>query len=798
MSTTQDPETPEQPNTAEPWDQTPETPPLPSITVNQQVEKNEGGTIIGVNINQPRPIRIPLLRPPRIEHFIGREKEIAQLLQNLQPGSVVTLCGPGGMGKTALASQAVWTLAPSEQPPERFPDGILFHTFYNRPEVAILFEKIAATFGEDLRPSPLDAAQRALASRRILLVLDGAEQADNLRSILEIHDLTCVLITTRSRGDAPALRIDLGPLPPKPSAELLKAWGGEYASVDKAVKEICALVGDLPLAICLAGSYLARTEDTAEQYLSWLKTTPLEALDHGERRGQSVRILLERSLREVSDLARRVIAVCGILAYSPALPQTIAAGLDQSLEELKPAINELLNYGLLHRLESRFQLSHPLIHSYAHQFIKPPEGELSRIVIYYLNSSAASGDKHKSLIYQEAERPHIINVLMVLRERQYWKEIIPLSWLIYDFLDLGGYYTECLMVLNVGLTAARSLEDRVREGGFLVDLGNVYSNLGQIGRAIQYHEQALAIARKFGDRRREEAALGNLGIAYSGLGKQEQAIEYHQQALSISREISDQPGEANHLGNLGNTYYILGKLDQAISFHEQALGISHAIDDRRGEGNWLGGLGNDYTFLGKLEQAINYYQQVLTISREIGDRRMEEKVLGDLGLAYYDLGQVEQAIKYHEKALPISREIGDRRGESEDLGNLGNAYLDLGQVEWAIEYLEQALAISREIGDRRGEGLGLGNLGLAYSHQGQLGLAIEYYQQALAIAVEVRDRRGEANHSWNLGLVYQKLDDLPSAIASMQACVDIEEELGVPEVEADAAKVAELRAKLDQ
>src|SRR6187431_278449 len=87
--------------------------------------------------------RLPLQRPSRPLHFVGRETEMAALLGDLQPGRVVTLWGPAGIGKSALAAELIWRLAPGSEPPERFPGGILSYSFYQRPQVRLALEQLA-------------------------------------------------------------------------------------------------------------------------------------------------------------------------------------------------------------------------------------------------------------------------------------------------------------------------------------------------------------------------------------------------------------------------------------------------------------------------------------------------------------------------------------------------------------------------------------------------------------------------------------------------------------------------------
>ena len=172
--------------------------------------------------------RVPLQLPSRAEHFTGREDDLARLSANLQPGRTETIVGPGGMGKSALAAEALWRLHQSGDLLGSFPDGLVFHTFYNQPEADAALERIAEAFGVDVGGSPSAAAQQALSGITALLLLDGTEAADDLPAVLAVRGGCGVLITTRQSKDAPGDWVQLGPLTQDDALRLLRKWAGRY------------------------------------------------------------------------------------------------------------------------------------------------------------------------------------------------------------------------------------------------------------------------------------------------------------------------------------------------------------------------------------------------------------------------------------------------------------------------------------------------------------------------------------------------------------------------------------------
>jgi hypothetical protein len=119
----------------------------------QGIQQNAGGDINN-NIFSKAPWTPPLMLPPHAQSFVGREEDLAWLLQQLmgEAGVTLALCGSGGMGKTALAAEALNRLVAQEDWLVRFPGGIFYHSFYTSPSLAVAFEDLARLFEEESEP----------------------------------------------------------------------------------------------------------------------------------------------------------------------------------------------------------------------------------------------------------------------------------------------------------------------------------------------------------------------------------------------------------------------------------------------------------------------------------------------------------------------------------------------------------------------------------------------------------------------------------------------------------------------
>ena len=527
-------------------------------------------------------IETPLQFLPRADPFIGRQNELDKLLADLKPGAVVEICATGGMGKTALAAEAIWRLTHAgARAPDDFPDGVFVHEFYGQPDINACFERLASRFARQPQPTPAQAAKELLAGKCMLLVLDGAELVENLDILVAMRARNAVLITSRKRGTSAPEWQDLDPLPGAQSLELLRQWGGDRAVDQAAGNRICELVGCLPMALVLAGSYLKTRQVAAVEYVRLLEASLLPTLHQGERRMHSVPLLVERSLEGVSDAARSALGVAGLLALAPFEGAWIAAGLGLGETGTIPLLGELARFSLLHRDEVLYRVSHRLVHDYAREQIPAPDGALERLcalftrIVAQANAQGAAG-----LVSLSGMREHCLAVLDGLEQAGKWDVGEELAWALEDYLDLQGFPTSRVRLCEIAIAAARQAKARDDEERWLGNLGLAYSDLGQVERAIEYHEQALVIAREIGDRRGEGSRPGQPGecLQRPGAGGESHRV-LRAGAGASPEQIGDRRGEGTGLGNLGNAYSDLGQVERAIEYYEQALSIAER--DRR-------------------------------------------------------------------------------------------------------------------------------------------------------------------------------------------------------------------------
>ncbi|HYY93469.1 MAG TPA: tetratricopeptide repeat protein, partial [Pyrinomonadaceae bacterium] len=647
---------------------------------NLVVEHAEGDVVRGNKIVQesPRPI-IPTLHQLRapVGDFVGREKEIAELLSTLRGGksaAITGISGMGGIGKTELSFHV------AERLRDAYPDAQLVLDMRGTDERPrdpsdALASCIRAFVGLEQRlPDDTEQLTRlyrsVLEGKRALILLDNASDSAQVRPLLPPKG-SALLVTSRETVPIPGMkRVTLEQLRPAEARALLTSIAPHVpASV---ADRICYLCGYLPLAVRAAASLLDITPDLdPEVYAAQLsdERTRLERIGVDPTIGIDVEASIGLSYQRLPPDAARVFRQLAVF------PATFDAAAEEAVceDESHTHLSEFLRRSLvLFNADTRRYRLHDLTRLFADSRLSRDERDvgLMRHSEHYLEALNKASEFY-------------------LRGGDAIERGLALADLEWRNIQAGQSWAE-----------KQSAGDDVAAA-----LCSAYAHIGFDMRALRQHPReqiawltaALAAARKLNNRADEGAHLGNLGYIYDDLGEYSLAVDYYNQCLPIIREYSDRTNEGRLLGLLGVAYYNLGEPYRAIQFYQQQLLIAQEIGDRRSEAQALGNQGTIQQALGEPRVAIELYERRLTISRMIGDRHGEGQTLGNLGAAYLDLGEYGQCILFCEQRLKIAREMGDLRGQAYALFNISQALNLLGDHAEAIARAEMAIEIFERI-----------------------------------------------------------------------------------------------------
>lgn len=608
---------------------------------------------------------IPKQLPPKTYYFTGRSVLVEHVKNKLYLGAIVILQGHGGQGKTAISWKALHDLLVQNELFNRFPDGVLFHSFYGRPDVNLALAHFAKSLGVDDVRDPPSACKRAISGKRLLLILDGAEDADDIWAILHMRSESGVLITTRCTiyGIPQDNLIVVEKLTSQESVELLQRWGKNYADDKEVIKKVCQAFDHLALAVRLSGIYIYENGVSIADYLNWILEETQQTWNPlvVEKRELNLIRLIKQIMDQVGVEAQRVLFLAGYMAFLPfdakVIWEVLCNESRTNTEDVDNAISVLIDYGLASYTEDmQFVMTHALIHNYAKH--NSSISMIENLGGYFLRQVKQESEKGvQGYNVLDHFLSHIISILRNLHANNKWILINSLSLALEDYLDLRGYWTERVIVAEFGLEAAKALRCNKDQAAHLTDLGRSYSDTGYFSIAIDYYKQAIA----------------------------------------ITKETEDLQSQGNQYGNLALAYMRNRQYDEALCYREKALQLHRLAGFIQGVGQNLGALAAIYYHIEKTEEAIELFLQAIPISREAGDLRWVASHLGNLGESYVRKSELSKALDCHEEALSISQQIGDIRGEGIALINLGDLQIKLRKMAEAIRNLEQAQIIFQQI-----------------------------------------------------------------------------------------------------
>ncbi|MBA2389228.1 MAG: tetratricopeptide repeat protein [Geodermatophilaceae bacterium] len=749
--------------------------------------------------------------------FIGRQEEQGEIFSRLAGTGcrLLTVIGPGGMGKTRLAIEAARQLA--EQ--GAFADGAYMVGLAPVSSPSFLLTSImeALSFQQQGSAEPLSQLLDFLRAKEMLLVLDNLEHllegTDLLVQILDSSPGIKLLVTSRERL---ALRAEtVFPLeglsfPPSVKEVDVEQWSAVQLFVHSAqrvertfqlteesapwVTRICQLVQGMPLAIELAAAWVRALphKEIAQEIVQDLDFLSSAMRDVPERH-RSVRAVFEHSWRMLSEEERRVYRKLAVFRGG-----FRREGAQQVAGASPPILSSLVDKSFLRCGPGGRYGRHTLLWQYANEKLTQSPEERSR-------AQAAHGEYYAAFLARRETRLQGREQKETLEQLGAELENVRVAWqwmvaqgqstlLDHALKALADFYAYTGLLQEGEAMMARAL-DHFEVAAPEKDVTRLLARLRAeqarfLTRQARYEEgiaaaqAAIEHAHATQDAESEGAALLRWGQALVYIGQYQPALERLQQALALARSARSRPAEAGALLTLGLAHYHRGDYAQTRSHFERALQLYRGMGNRRGEGVVLSELAGLLQYEGNYAEAKPYSEQALAIAEELGNLPTVGEALLDLGNIAVDQGYCLEARARYEQALAIFRQVGERRGESIVLVNLGLTSIFLGDYTRAKQILDTVLELTRATGDRRIEGIVLLNLSHLARHLGQDKLTQDYLAQAWEIQSAIKNRRSEALVRAYLGLFAYHQGEYETALAHCEQSIAVAREHGDRHIEA--------------
>jgi len=734
--------------------------------------------------------------PASLTPFIGRKAELAKIQDRLQDRDcrLLTLVGPGGIGKTRLALEAARAQVSD------FEQGVFFVSLAALQSVEAIVPTVAEALGFSFSEvgDPDRQLLDYLRQKEILLVLDNFEHllapplspppaggrkggASLVTDVLKATPGITILVTSRVRLSVrgehlfPIMGMDVPEPLPETAAEAIQ-YGAVKLFLSCAhraqpdlelmddqltdVVRICQLVQGIPLGITLAAAWVGvlSPAEIATQIGQSLDILEADLRDVPERQ-RSIRAVFDHSWNLLAERERRVFRALSIFrgGFTRQAAQAIAG---VSLQELRRLVNQSLPY---RASTGRYEV-HELLRQYAMERLDAA-GETDAAgdahSAYYAAGLQQWDTELKGPRQQEALAEMDVEIE---NARAAWKwavgrgQVARLSRAIdglCHFYEWHARYqegeTSCRMAANRlvpadGLAEAAPAERQRLLARVLMWQGVFNYLLGHTKLAGQLLQQSLAILEELeldGQDTRSERAhvLLQMGEATVDFNR-EQAKQLYEQSLSLYRAVGDRWGTANALDLLGLVKRRLGFYgSQTRQLFEESLTLRKSLGDRRGMASSLNKLANLAGYQGPLEESAHLYREAISMYREIGDESSAVDAQGDLVIVLLGLGEFSEAHSLAEENLALCKDLGSKGGIAYAFCMLSLAELHHGEYEQARAHAEECIVLAREAGYQWGVGFSLWHLGCA-------DLATEAYvkdrqllQESVAVfrALEQRD-----------------------------------------------------------
>jgi tetratricopeptide (TPR) repeat protein/transcriptional regulator with XRE-family HTH domain len=641
---------------------------------------------------------VPRQLPAEVAGFTGRQDLLRALDEVLSEdgleSSVVRIAvvvGMAGIGKTAVSVRWAHRVA------SRFPDGHLFIDLQGYSVAGTLrpidaLARFLRALGLPAEQIPVDQDEAAalyrsvLAGRRVLVVLDNAASAEQVRPLLPGSAGSFVLVTSRDRltgliAREGATELAVGGLSAGESQQLLAGiLGADRVAADlSGTVRLADLCAHLPLALRIAAANLAIDRDsTISEFADRLESGSLAELQLPGDQHRAVLAAFDLSYQAQPAAAGRMFRLLGLIPGPDFTIDVAAALAGVSTAEAATLLDRLVTVHLVQRpAKGRFSL-HDLLCRYARDRAKTdPDGAVatSRLVHYYLAGADAAAER----LYPYMFRLDVAEQIKALHP-SYADNSAALAW-----LDAERHNVLAALDLATRVDPRTACALAVALRGYLCFRGDTLGG-------VQTANAALAAAADDGTIEARTAAETTAAVAYYNVGDHARAINHGEAALRLAREAGIGSAEAPALATLAPILLRAGEPAAAIERVHEALDVARGCDRREAEGPLLVNLAIAYGELGRLRDAADIARTAVESDRECDSLVNESLALIRLGEACHLLGDLHDAATHLHRSLVITRQIGNPATEAPALAAHAAVLADQGRLAEATLDAQAAIA----------------------------------------------------------------------------------------------------------
>ncbi|MEU5208819.1 BTAD domain-containing putative transcriptional regulator [Streptomyces sp. NPDC020742] len=689
----------------------------------------------------------PAQLPAAIADYTGSELLVEKLAQHLSTArgnvmAVSAVAGIAGVGKTTLAVRVAHGIR------SEFPDGQLYFDLRGAGTQPADPHYVLGEFLQALGvqsgaiPDSLDSRaalyRSALDGRRVLVLLDNARDAHQVRPLLPGTPGSATLITSRTRmvDLSVAHLVDLDIMSPEHARQLFAKIVGEDRVADEqdAVLAVIAACGFLPLAIRIAASRLAVRRTWTVSTLASKLANERRRLDELQAGDLAVKATFELGYSQLRPAQARAFRLLSLADGSDFSLAAAAAVLELSMQDAEDILESLVDASLLDSAAPGRYRYHDLVRLYARACAgrdeeQPgdPHAPLSRLLDFYLATAAGvyaierPGDttvahlevadgagltftEYRSAFdWLHAEAECLLACVQQATAAGLLRRAADLLVAATDLAESGVSSRRFESAATAVRDAAARAGDQLVEVRVRTLLCKVHTIAGQFAAAEEEARQAMLLCEAVNDPWAAGNAPNERAIVASSEGRYVEAEAYLRQAINSFRADNNQPGIAGVLCNLSRLRLLTGRVDGAVQLATEAIEIYDRLGLASRGANARYALGLALTQAGSLGEALGFFHKALDVFRSGRQRFWEGVTLFRIAEVHLAADRTGDAAFAAEQSLSVTQNIAGDWWRANILTVLGRALDGIGELDRARACWREALSIYEERGSHEAE-----------------------------------------------------------------------------------------------